>query len=49
VLWALIALLVVLWLAGLALDIVGAFIHILLVIAAIVLIVELVRRGRAAT
>lgn len=47
-LWALIALLVVLWLAGLALDIVGAFIHILLVLAAIVLIVELVRRTRTA-
>jgi hypothetical protein len=47
VLWALIALLVILWLAGLVLDIVGAFIHILLVIAVIVLIVQLVQRGRS--
>jgi hypothetical protein len=48
-LWALVAVLVVLWLLGLVLDLVGAFIHILLVVAAIVLIVELVRRARTST
>ncbi|HWH24738.1 MAG TPA: lmo0937 family membrane protein [Candidatus Limnocylindria bacterium] len=45
-LWALIALLVVLWLAGLVLDIVGGLIHILLVVAAIVLIIQLFNRAR---
>jgi hypothetical protein len=48
VLWAILAILVVLWLLGFALDIVGAFIHILLVVALIVLVVELVRRSRTA-
>ncbi len=47
-LWAILAILIILWLLGLALDIVGAFIHILLVIALIVLVVELVRRARTA-
>jgi hypothetical protein len=48
VLWAILAILVVLWLLGFALDIVGAFIHILLVVALIVLVVELIRRARTA-
>jgi hypothetical protein len=48
VLWAILAILVVLWLLGFALDIVGAFIHILLVVALIVLVVELIRRSRTA-
>lgn len=46
-LWALIAILIVLWLIGLALDIAGAFVNILLVIAAAVLVVEPARRVRA--
>lgn len=48
-LWAVIVILVVLWLVGLLLHILGAFIHILLVLAVIVLIVQLVSRGRNAT
>ncbi len=47
VLWALIAILLVLWLIGLALDIAGASVNILLVIAAVVLVFELARRVRA--
>lgn len=45
--WALIAILIVFWLIGLALDIAGAFVNILLVIAAVVLVLELARRVRA--
>lgn len=48
-LWALVAILVILWLLGFALDVVGAVIHLLLVVAAIVLVVELVRRARSST
>jgi Family of unknown function (DUF5670) len=47
VVWALIAILIVLWLLGLALDIAGALVNILLVIAAVVLVIELARRVRA--
>jgi hypothetical protein len=48
VLWALIAIPIVLWLIGHALDIAGgAFVNILLVIAAVVLVIELARRIRA--
>jgi hypothetical protein len=47
VLWAILAILVVLWLVGLVLDLVGALIHVLLVAAAIVLVVQLARRARA--
>jgi hypothetical protein len=47
VLWALIALLLILWLAGLALDLVGGLVHILLVVALIVLIVQFVQGRRA--
>jgi len=47
-LWALVVILVVLWLAGfLAFHIAGGLIHILLVIAAIVLIYQLVTGRRA--
>ena len=46
-LWAIVAVLVVLWLLGLALDLVGALIHVLLIVAAIVLVIELARRARA--
>ncbi len=47
-LWWLVAILVILWLMGLALDIVGAFIHLLLIVAAVVLVIELARRARTA-
>ena len=47
-LWAIVVILVVLWLAGfLAFHIAGGLIHILLVIAAIVLIYQLVTERRA--
>ena len=46
-LWAILAILIVLWLFGLALDLAGALIHVLLIVAAIVLVVELARRARA--
>ena len=48
VLWALIVILVVLWLAGLlVVQVGGALIHLLLVIAAIVLIYQVVTGRRA--
>lgn len=48
-LWALFVILVILWLAGfLAFHVAGALIHILLVVALIVLIYNLLTRGRAA-
>jgi hypothetical protein len=47
VVWALIAILIVLWVLGLALDIAGALVNILLVVAAVLLVVELARRVRA--
>jgi hypothetical protein len=46
-LWAILAVLVVLWLLGFALNLVGGLIHILLIVAAIVLVIELARRARA--
>ncbi len=48
-LWAIIAVLLALWLLGLIASIGGAFIHLLLVIAVVVLIVQLLngRRGSA--
>jgi hypothetical protein len=47
-LWALVVILVVLWLAGfLVIHVGGALIHLLLVIAAIVLIYQLVTGRRA--
>jgi len=45
--WALIAILAVLWLIGLAFDIAGAFANILLVVAAILVAFELAKRMRA--
>ena len=45
--WALTAILIVLWLIGLALDIGGAFVNILLVFAAVVLVLDLARRARS--
>ena len=48
VLWALVVILVVLWLLGLVLNIATGFIHILLVIALIVIVYNLVVRRRSA-
>jgi hypothetical protein len=45
-LWGLIVLLLVLWLLGLVGSVGGAFIHLLLVVAAIVLVAELVSGRR---
>lgn len=45
--WALIAVLVVLWLLGLALDSAGGLVNILLVVAAVVLVLEPARGVRA--
>lgn len=45
-LWTIIVILVVLWLIGLLAHIAGAFIHILLIVAVIVLIYKLVVAGR---
>lgn len=46
-LWALIAILLILWLLGLATNVVGALIHVLLVLALVVLIFQLVAGRRA--
>jgi len=45
-LWAIVAILVIIWLFGLVAHVAGAFIHLLLVIAVIVLIVQLVSGRR---
>jgi len=44
---SLIAILLVFWLLGFALHVAGGFIHILVVIAAIVLVIDLVKPKRA--
>ena len=48
-LWTILIVLLVLWVLGLALDIAGGFIHLLLVVAAIILIWNLIsgRKGVA--
>ncbi len=46
VLWAIVVVLVVLWLVGLLAHVAGGFIHLLLVIAAIVLIYNLITSNR---
>lgn len=46
-LWAILMILVVLWLIGFAVDVAGGLIHILLVVAAIVLVIQLVSGRRA--
>jgi hypothetical protein len=46
--WALVAVLVVLWMLGLGLHIAGSLIHLLLVVALIVFIVDLFGGRRAA-
>jgi hypothetical protein len=45
--WAIVAVLLVLWLLGFTLHIAGSLIHLLLVIAFVVLIVDLVSGRRA--
>ncbi|HJW22250.1 MAG TPA: lmo0937 family membrane protein [Candidatus Limnocylindrales bacterium] len=47
-LWSLIVILLVLWLLGLATNVVGALIHVLLVIALIVLVYQLISGRRVA-
>ncbi len=47
-LWTLVAILFVLWLVGLLAKIGGAFVHVLLVLALVVLVINLVR-GSATT
>lgn len=46
-LWAVLAILLILWLLGFGFHVAGSFIHLLLVIALIVLIVQLVSGRRA--
>jgi hypothetical protein len=46
-LWTLFAVLLVLWLLGLVAGVGGALIHVLLIVAAIVLVANLFTRGRS--
>lgn len=46
-LWTIIGILIILWILGFSFSIGGGLVHLLLVIAAIVLIVKLVTGGRA--
>jgi hypothetical protein len=48
VLWTIVAILIILWLLGFALNVVGGLIHILLVIALIVIVYQLLTGRRAA-
>ena len=45
--WGIIAILIVLWLIGFAIDIAGGLIHLVLVVAAIVFVIKLVTGRRA--
>ena len=47
-LWSLIVILVVLWVLGLATNVVGGLIHVLLVVALIVLVYQLITGRRVA-
>jgi hypothetical protein len=47
-LWSLIVILLVLWLLGLATNVVGGLIHVLLVVALIVLVYQLISGRRVA-
>ncbi|HUP65349.1 MAG TPA: lmo0937 family membrane protein [Thermoanaerobaculia bacterium] len=44
ILWVIVAVLAILWLAGFVLDVVGGLIHIILVVAIVVAIVAFIRR-----
>jgi hypothetical protein len=46
-LWTIVVVLFVLWLLGFALDVVGGLIHVLLVIALVMIVINFIR-GRAA-
>jgi hypothetical protein len=46
-LWTIVVVLLVLWLLGFALDVIGGIIHILLVIALVVVVINLVSGRRA--
>ena len=46
-LWTIVVVLIVLWALGLLTHVAGGLIHVLLVVAVIVIILNLVRRGRA--
>ncbi len=46
-LWVIIALLLILWLGGLLVHVGGALIHLLLIVALVVLVVNLLRGRRA--
>ena len=45
-LWIILAVLVILWVIGFAIDVAGGLIHVLLVLAVIVLVLKLVRNIR---
>lgn len=45
-LWTLLLILIILWVVGFATDLVGSLIHILLVVAAAVFLVDLIRGRR---
>ena len=45
-LWIILAVLVILWVIGFAIDVAGGLIHVLLILAVIVLVVKLVRNIR---
>jgi hypothetical protein len=47
-LWTLLTILLLLWIVGLAMDVAGGFIHVLLVVAAIILLFNLLS-GRRTT
>ncbi|CAA9393814.1 MAG: hypothetical protein AVDCRST_MAG74-1251 [uncultured Pyrinomonadaceae bacterium] len=47
-LWTILGMLLVLWLLGFVAEVAGGFIHLLLLVAAVVLIVKLVSGRRAA-
>ena len=42
-LWTILVILLALWLVGLMLDVIGGFIHLLLVVALVVFVINLVR------
>jgi Family of unknown function (DUF5670) len=46
--WGIVAILIILWLAGIGLHVAGSLIHLLLVVAIIVLIVDLLGGNRRA-
>lgn len=48
ILWAILAVVIVVWLIGLLVDIAGNFIHLLLIVAALILVYNLVTGRRSA-